>query len=596
MGKTKGVVWKHFTDKKGDPAFTCCNYCKKGYKKNATRQSSHIIKCMKVPAIVKQKFKKSVSQNYNLNETSDCEDDSDVEIEENASNDAASSSVPTPLITVINQPSIKKPSTISSFADKISSKQSETLDKKLALAIYVSGSPLNFSEMAVWQDFIKEIRPAYKMPSRYQLSNKLLENEFQNVQKTVMAKVKEAPILTLQTDAWSNIRNDSITNYIINTPTPVFYKSVHTKEEKHTGIFLASEIKKIFDELGAEKFLGLVSDNGSNIKLARELIAEEYSHIVEYGCICHALNLLIGNCNWFLKFKCKHIFIRLSVFIGDICKLPSILTLKKSVTSIICEIKNSQLLHAVFEKIQMDKKKKYISLKLPVDTRWNSFVTSLESMITTKFALQSLVFDDDAQQRLSANVKKMILDDDVFWTRVMVLQKVLTPIAKWTTVFESDHETISKVFECYFEIRSTIENSITTLPILKKEEKNLEKIIALREEKSLRPVHLAANLLDPKFKGNKLSVDQQLTATEFIYNLSHQHPKYTKFANQIIEDLAFFKAEHGLFGKEFVKKHKNMPGVTWWAGICSTTRLSLLAVDILSLPASSASTERSFST
>lgn len=59
----------------------------------------------------------------------------------------------------------------------------------------------------------------------------------------------------MQTDAWSNIRNYSITNYVIYTPTSVFYKTVHTKEEKHTGIYLASEIKIIFGELGVEKFL-----------------------------------------------------------------------------------------------------------------------------------------------------------------------------------------------------------------------------------------------------------------------------------------------------------------------------------------------------
>lgn len=204
--------------------------------------------------------------------------------------------------------------------------------------------------------------------------------------------------------------------------------------------------------------------------------------------------------------------------------------------------------------------------------------------------------DDDVKDRLSSTVRKLLLDEEIFWTRVNVLHTVLSPIAKWTTFFESDKDSISKVFECYYEIRTTIESNITALPILRREEKNIQKIVNLREEKSLRPVHLAANLLDPKFKGKHLSDDQQLIATEFIYNLSREHPKYRSFTNQIIEDLAFYKAEHGFFGKEFVKNNKKMPGATWWAGICSTTKLSVLAVDILNLPASSASTERSFST
>lgn len=293
MGKTKSVVWKYFTDKKGDTAFTCCNFCSKCFKKNATRQTSHLLNCIKVPILIKKQLKKSDSNKGKDIESDETDSEFEIEpVEVEPVEVETYESVP------VNKATKQKPSSsraLSSFADIVTDKQSESLTKKLARAIYVSGTPLQFTESPVWKDLFKEIRPAYKMPSRYQLSNKLLDNEFKEIKSKVMEKINEAPVLTLQTDAWSNIRNDSITNYIINTPAPVFFRSVHTKAERHTGLFLASEIKKIFSELGSEKFLGLISDNGANIKLARELIAEEFPHIVEYGCICHALNLLIGN-------------------------------------------------------------------------------------------------------------------------------------------------------------------------------------------------------------------------------------------------------------------------------------------------------------
>lgn len=188
----------------------------------------------------------------------------------------------------------------------------------------------------------------------------------------------------------------------MNTPTPVFYKSVHTKEERHTGIFLAEEIKKIFTEVGVDKFLGLIYDNGANIKLARKLIAVEYPHI------CHALDLLIG----------------------DIFKIESIGSFKKKLTTIVTEIKNSQVLHAFFEKLQMENQKKYISLKLPVPTRWNSMMACLKSFIATKNSLKLLAIHEDVQEKLSTATKQAILDESVFWQRISIILTVLTPIAK----------------------------------------------------------------------------------------------------------------------------------------------------------------------
>lgn len=41
---------------------------------------------------------------------------------------------------------------------------------------------------------------------------------------------------------------------------------------------------------------------------------------------------------------------------------------------------------------------------------------------------------------------------------------------------------------------------------------------------------------------------------------------------------------------------EHMSAETWWAGICSSSPLSILASDVLNMPASTASTERTFST
>lgn len=61
-------------------------------------------------------------------------------------------------------------------------------------------------------------------------------------------------------------------------------------------------------------------------------------------------------------------------------------------------------------------------------------------------------------------------------------------------------------------------------------------------------------------------------------------------------EVAEFRAHEGFWAKNIVWCHSNeIDARTWWNGICTNTQLSKVASAILSLPASSAATERSFS-
>jgi len=65
---------------------------------------------------------------------------------------------------------------------------------------------LSFTENVYWQKAFKKIRPCLKLPTRYHLSNKLLDAEYNKVENNVTAKINRARFLSLQLDGWSNIR------------------------------------------------------------------------------------------------------------------------------------------------------------------------------------------------------------------------------------------------------------------------------------------------------------------------------------------------------------------------------------------------------
>lgn len=199
---------------------------------------------------------------------------------------------------------------------------------------------------------------------------------------------------------------------------------------------------------------------------------------------------------------------------------------------------------------------------------------------------------------MKPKTKSCLLDDAVFWKRLENFLYLLKAIASWIAIFESNVDVISKGAECFDEIKDYINKNGKNLPKTLSEEGVLLRKLDHRIKKIVRPVHCAANLLEPRYKGKHLNDEQLVSAIEWIHQTSQNHVKYKENSDDIIDALGNYQAEHGLFAKEFIKKtqYLNKPGRVWWSSMCGRSKINALAIDVLGLPASSAATERSFST
>lgn len=104
----------------------------------------------------------------------------------------------------------------------------------------------------------------------------------------------------------------------------------------------------------------------------------------------------------------------------------------------------------------------------------------------------------------------------------------------------------------------------------------------------LKPVHLAAYLLNPNYFGSDLTNTQHIEAIQFIDTLLSNHPLFVENKEEILIQLTNYLGKNELWAMEFVwTAAKRTDSTAWWRGLCSKTKLSL--------PASSAATERSFS-
>lgn len=112
---------------------------------------------------------------------------------------------------------------MSRLVDSMASNEKDDLDVLIARAIYSAYCPLNMTENAGWIAFFFKWWPSYKLPSKYLISNKLLDAEFERVESEVKIKIASASSIALQCDGWSNIQNKSIVNFILTTPKPIFF-------------------------------------------------------------------------------------------------------------------------------------------------------------------------------------------------------------------------------------------------------------------------------------------------------------------------------------------------------------------------------------
>ncbi|KAF2883163.1 hypothetical protein ILUMI_23011 [Ignelater luminosus] len=313
-------------------------------------------------------------------------------------------------------------------------------------------------------------------------------------------------------------------------------------------------MEEILTKIGADKFQAIVTDNAAAMVKARNILHEKYENISVYGCVAHTLNLLIG----------------------DIPKMKTMSSIEGDAKAIVKEINKSHCLSATFKKIQVEKNetKISISLKLPVKTRWGSIIHCLKSLLDIKYDLKALAICESVE--------------DIFMSKLYYL---LNPIVEYITKLESDKPVLSKVPQCCYSLQNHFESAMLTNPLSKQEESELKEFFVKRKQMTIHPIHLAANILDPRFNGTHLTREEQIQGGEFI-----DDQVVSKYHDDSLDVLAEL-AQEGFYAKPYVLKSiQKLDPVTWWKGTCFGSNLGKIAIDILNMPASSTATERSFST
>src|SRR5829696_5108137 len=480
-----------------------------------------------------------------------------------ASNSAKTKPTETPVsfnIAETSQTSTTKPkknlrnlknTKIDNFIDSMNEGEQDTLEILLAQALFAAGVPFSFLENDYVIQFFQRLRPAFKLPNRRKLAEDLLDDVYDEVKAECNEQILQAKSLTMVSDGWSNINRESVQNFVICTPKPLFFDAIYSGEESHTAKWIADEIIKQMEIIDINKFSAVITDTASVMKAAWRIIEEKYPSIVCLGCNSHIMNLLIG----------------------DILKIDQIKSVVENAKKLVNYFKGHVQAAAKLKRIQKENYSKEIALVLPALTRWGTHLDCFQSLQNSKTALEQALMDIRIRQNMDSTLRTHILSDD-FWEDLDIITKIMKPMVSTLKLFESDISILSTVYSYFKKVMDQVNQIDCDFS------NKLQEFITKRWEYAYHPIMMTAYMLDPQFleesKTNGIESTGYAEFTTFVNKRFNQEEAVELFA-----ELVNFRNKSSPYDNEIIWKSANILNSSLWWQSWATSKLQQLAIKIL---------------
>ncbi|CAG8459911.1 1989_t:CDS:2 [Acaulospora morrowiae] len=252
------------------------------------------------------------------------------------------------------------------------------------LALHCEKAPENISTM-----FLHLI--AEKAERFFQNDSRLLDKELVVITVNINKSLINQHDLTLALDGWTNPFNNLLYNYFISIPDQKEYLIAiqDYSLDSQMGTYIADKISTIIEKIGSSKFAAIVTDDGSNVRVARQIINETYSQIMNIRCITYWFNLISS----------------------DLVEIPSIKLALANASMIITFFKKSHIASRLLRdeiKIMNIQGK---NLEQFIKTRWVSAFNTADSLICIKPVFDKIL-EENHSTITNNTVYKLLKDDE----------------------------------------------------------------------------------------------------------------------------------------------------------------------------------------
>ena len=157
-------------------------------------------------------------------------------------------------------------------------------------------------------------------------------------------------------------------------------------------------------------------------------------------------------------------------------------------------------------------------------------------------------------------------------------------------MIESDEPQMSVTCSAFTKIRQHVQNIVPNSKFLSQHYAKINQILEDRYDFCIKPVHYAANILDPMKRGKDLIDSEVLEAQEYLANSARYYSNTEKISvHDVLTELNMFRLEEGVWKKASLNLvASSMSPYLWWKACCVGRSLRAVALKVLSLPLTSA--------
>ena len=494
-------------------------------------------------------------------------------------------------------------SSIRQFAlPKMTKQEKKNLEKNLALHYYITGSSFQRIEQPHLKLAFQCCRPDMELPDRKKLAGSLLEDTYREMKSRIDHHLSAgASEICLTSDAWTNTSNDPVVNYMaVSSETSLFLESVCTGEQGHTADWISNDLKRVMSKLPAVS--GAITDNTTTNKKAWRILQGEFPGKFFHGCVSHGLHLLVKDILAPTKTK-KDGSNEATYPVGY--PFEHMLLFVEECQEIVKFFHNHHVVKAKLNHLQQQSNTKV--LVSPAPTRWGSIQGCLQSILENEPHLHVMVSARDfvsgnaKQREKRQSIKNTITASELVINLEKALE-ILAPIDALIKFFQSDRVPLSDVYDAFVRLKRDVDD---IKGVTEMERNYLRSLIKQRHKFMYGDAHGIAYLLDPRYLGEYMedyNFKEALEETIFAWNGDNP----TIAADEKKQEMALEYTHFVIYAKEMkasnsiryqilenrsktIYQYWSVEGARW-------PNLQKLSLRVFSMAASSAASERAFST
>ena len=264
-------IWKHFSVNAANESKACCKICEESVSRGGRSAKSYNTSNLPKHMMMKHPEQYTVLQK---------------EVEEQAQAKAK-------LLANKKQPTIAQVLE-SGKPYAFDHPRARQIHRLIGEMIAVDNEPFSIVHRVGFKRLMNSIEPRYSLPSDRYFSDTLIPEMYAKVKEKVTSLIKEQGHVSITTDLWSSIAQDSylsLTAHFINSNHERQQACLHAVpfDGSHTGERIASMITNCLQAWGiAEKLHVVVHDNGSNF-----VAGLREGNVPNIPCLAHKLQLVM---------------------------------------------------------------------------------------------------------------------------------------------------------------------------------------------------------------------------------------------------------------------------------------------------------------